>query len=157
MRVFFGFLSLILVMALFGCNRHKAEGENPLLAETWETPFGVPPFDEISTEDFRPALERGMSLHDEQIDAIVSSKETPTFDNVIAAYDGAGRILSRAWRLYYRGASGAWAEVKPRNGYPVAKDTPCTAEFEPVETTALKLEVQLPADNSAGVFEWSVK
>ncbi len=100
MRGFFGFLSLILVMALFGCNRHKAEGENPLLAETWETPFGVPPFDEISTEDFRPALERGMSLHDEQIDAIVSSKETPTFDNVIAAYDGAGRILSRAWNIF---------------------------------------------------------
>lgn len=37
------------------------------------------------------------------------------------------------------------------------KDAPCTADFEPVRTSAIKLEVQLPADNSAGVFEWSVK
>ena len=68
-----------------------------------------------------------------------------------------GCRIPAAWRLYYRGASGEWVEVKPRNGYPVAKDTPCTAEFEPIETSAMKLEVQLPADNSAGVFEWSVK
>ena len=49
------------------------------------------------------------------------------------------------------------ASLEPRNGYPVMKDAPCTADFEPVRTSAIKLEVQLPADNSSGVFEWSVK
>jgi hypothetical protein len=29
--------------------------------------------------------------------------------------------------------------------------------FKPVTTDALKLEVQLPKDNSAGIYEWNVK
>jgi hypothetical protein len=32
-----------------------------------------------------------------------------------------------------------------------------TVNFDPVKTKALKLEVTLPDDNSAGIFEWSVK
>ena len=53
---------------------------------------------------------------------------------------------------------GTYIEIPdPCDGYPVMKDAPCTADFEPVRTSAIKLEVQLPADNSAGVFEWSVK
>ena len=68
-----------------------------------------------------------------------------------------GCRVPAAWRLYYRDANGEWVAIEPRNGYPVMKDAPCTADFEPVRTSAIKLEVQLPADNSAGVFEWSVK
>ena len=70
-------------MTFTSCNRKATETENQLLVETWDTPFGVPPFDRISTGDFAPALEQGMSLHNEQIDAIVTSKERPTFDNVM--------------------------------------------------------------------------
>ena len=92
--------TLILAMTFTSCNRKATETENQLLVETWDTPFGVPPFDRISTGDFAPALEQGMSLHNEQIDAIVTSKERPTFDNVIAAYDNSGRILSRAWTIF---------------------------------------------------------
>ena len=87
-------------MTFTSCNRKTTETENQLLVETWDTPFGVPPFDRISTGNFAPALEQGMSLHNEQIDAIVTSKERPTFDNVIAAYDNSGRILSRAWTIF---------------------------------------------------------
>ena len=68
-----------------------------------------------------------------------------------------GCRVPAAWRLYYRDANGEWVAIEPRNGYPVIKDAPCTADFEPVRTSAIKLEVQLPADNSSGVFEWSVK
>lgn len=41
-----------------------------------------------------------MSLHDEQIDAIVSSSDAPTFDNVILAFDNSGKVLSRAWTVF---------------------------------------------------------
>jgi len=30
-------------------------------------------------------------------------------------------------------------------------------KFEPVTTTAMKLEVQLPVEYAAGIHEWSVK
>ncbi|MGN0280991.1 MAG: hypothetical protein ACI4B3_01660 [Prevotella sp.] len=38
-----------------------------------------------------------------------------------------------------------------------AQGSACTVNFEPVKTTAVKMEIDLPADNSAGLFEWSVK
>jgi hypothetical protein len=39
----------------------------------------------------------------------------------------------------------------------VKKGEANTIHFTPVETASLKLEVVLPDDNSAGVFEWEVK
>lgn len=93
-------MSLLVTMTLTGCHRSATESENPLLAEQWETPFGVPPFDDIETGDFAPALEQGMSLHNEQIEAIVSSSAAPTFESVILAIDNSGKILSRAWSLF---------------------------------------------------------
>ena len=35
--------------------------DNPLL-ESWETPFGTPPFDRIGAKDFEPAFETAMDL-----------------------------------------------------------------------------------------------
>ena len=79
-------------MACVSCKSEKTEGENPFFS-AWETPYGVPPFDKIRAEHFLPALERGMSLHDAEIDAIASNNDDPTFGNVIEAYDAAFRPL----------------------------------------------------------------
>lgn len=81
-------------MACVSCKSEKTEGENPFFS-AWETPYGVPPFDKIRAEHFLPALERGMSLHDAEIDAIASNNDDPTFGNVIEAYDAAGGMLAR--------------------------------------------------------------
>ena len=87
-------LTLILTMTLVSCKSDKHAGENPFFAE-WNTPYGVPPFDRIVPEHFLPALERGMSLHDAEIDAITSDNDAPTFENVILAYDRSGRMLAQ--------------------------------------------------------------
>lgn len=60
-------------------------------------------------------------------------------------------------RYIYKNEAGAWVPVKNTADYPIQKDAPCTVEFEPVKTAAVKLEVQLPEDNAAGIFEWEVK
>ncbi len=66
-----------------------------------------------------------------------------------------GCRVPKSWRiLYYDGTT--WQPVRNPNRYPTQKGAPCTVQFEPVETTALRLEVVLPDDNSAGVFEWSI-
>ena len=57
---------MIMTTLLSGCKSKQAEN-NPLL-ETWSTPFGVPPFDKIKTEHFKPAVEAGICLHEAQID-----------------------------------------------------------------------------------------
>ena len=76
-----------------------ATSANPLL-ETWNTPFGVPPFDAIESEHYLPALRAAMAMHNEEIDAIVSSTAAPTFANTIEALEFAGEDLSRVDRVF---------------------------------------------------------
>ena len=68
-----------------------------------------------------------------------------------------GCSLPKSWKVYYKTADGSWAPVADADNYPTEKGSACTVNFKPVKTTALKLEVELPADKSAGIFEWSVK
>ena len=86
-------------MALASCKSDKNVGENPFFAE-WNTPYGVPPFDRITPAHFLPALERGMSLHDAEIDAITSNNDAPTFENVILAYDDSGQMLAQTELIF---------------------------------------------------------
>ena len=81
-------------MTLASCDSRKTAGENPFFTE-WDTPHGVPPFDKILPEHFMPAFERGMSLHEAEIDAITSNKDEATFENTILAYDNAGQMLAQ--------------------------------------------------------------
>lgn len=68
-----------------------------------------------------------------------------------------GCRVPQSWKLYYKNTAGEWTEVQGADHYTVMKGVANTVNFEPVETTAVKLEVVLPSDNSAGLYEWSVK
>ena len=68
-----------------------------------------------------------------------------------------GCRVPQSWRILYQDTQGNWIPVTGADGYPTDKGTACTVNFEPVTTKALRLEVVLPNDNSAGVFEWIVK
>ena len=72
---------------------------NPLL-EPWTTPFGVPPFEKIRAEHFLPAFEEAMRQHLQELDAIASSSEPPTFVNSVAAVDDAGELLARVESVF---------------------------------------------------------
>ena len=90
------FAFAMMIMTQISCNKSENVAENPFFEPVWETPYGTPPFDRIKTEHFKPAFEQGMSLHNEEIDRIVNSKERPTFENTILAYDNSGEML---WRV----------------------------------------------------------
>jgi len=68
-----------------------------------------------------------------------------------------GCRVPKAWKLYYKTESGDWAEVKNPTEYGVGKGMANIVNFDPVKTTAMKLEIVQPAEFSCGVFEWSVK
>ncbi len=74
--------------------------DNPLLAE-WNTPFGVPPFDLIQSEDYVPACREAIKMHKEEIDKIVNNEEAPTFKNTIEALETSGKMLSRITSAFY--------------------------------------------------------
>ena len=69
---------------------------------------------------------------------------------------GACRIPA-SWRIVYRTANGQWKPVEGVKDYPVAKGVPVTVTFTPVTTASLRLEIQLPAKFSSGVYEWEVR
>ena len=68
-----------------------------------------------------------------------------------------GCRVPQSWRILYQDAQGQWQPVSGANAYPTDKGAACTVNFDPVKTKALRLEVVLPSDNSAGLFEWIVK
>ena len=47
-----------------------------------------------------PAFERAMSLHEEEIAAIVQNNDEPTFENVIEAYDASGEMLDQVSLIF---------------------------------------------------------
>ncbi|WP_343691791.1 beta-L-arabinofuranosidase domain-containing protein [Chitinophaga sp.] len=67
-----------------------------------------------------------------------------------------GCRIPASWKLYYKKGD-EWLPVVNKTPYEIAKDKYNSVSFEPVTTTALRLEVQLPKDNSSGIHEWSVQ
>jgi len=74
--------------------------DNPLL-QTWDTPFHVPPFDQIESEHYLPAFREAMRRHLEEIEAIATQKEAPTFANTIEALERAGQDLANVTNVFY--------------------------------------------------------
>ncbi len=68
---------------------------------------------------------------------------------------GGCRVPVGAKILYLE--NGNWVPVKMKQPVNLTKDEYNLFRFEPVETTALRLEVQQPVDNSAGIHEWIVE
>jgi peptidyl-dipeptidase Dcp len=89
---------------------------NPLLAE-WTGPYGgVPPFDKVRPEHFKPALEYGMADNLANVERIANDPAPPTFENTIAALERASRVMDRV-----------------DTAYGVFSTTMNTAEFQAVE------------------------
>lgn len=86
-------------------------------------------------------------------------KEYSVSESSVYWYDDGpfgGCRIPASWKVLYKSGND-WVPVKNIGDYPIAKDKYNTIKFEPVKTTALKIEIQQPADNSTGVHEWIVK
>jgi len=68
-----------------------------------------------------------------------------------------GCAVPKSWRILYQDAAGQWLPVEEPSGYPTYPGTASTVNFKPVKTKAVRLEVTLPDNDSAGLFEWSVR
>ena len=79
----------MLSAAAASCSRN-----NPFLEE-WNTPYGIPPFDEIQLSDYIPAVTAGIEQQKQELDAILANPDAPTFENTVAAYEYSGEILTK--------------------------------------------------------------
>ena len=78
-------------LALCGCAK---KSDNPLFNE-FTAPFGIAPFSEITIENYREGMLKGMEEQKAEIAAIVANQEAPTFENTIAAMDCSGELLRK--------------------------------------------------------------
>ncbi|MEP7148405.1 MAG: M3 family metallopeptidase [Acidobacteriota bacterium] len=94
----------------------EAPAANPLL-EKWVGPYGgVPPFDKVKIDDFKPALEAAMAENLAEIDKIATQKSAPTFENTIVALERSGEALDRVQTIF-----GVWSNSMN------------SREFEPID------------------------
>ena len=78
----------------------STQPENPVLAR-WSGPYGgVPAFDQVKVEHFKPALEAAMEQTRREIAAIADSPAAPTFENTLAAMEDAARTLNDVRTIY---------------------------------------------------------
>ena len=70
---------------------------------------------------------------------------------------GAGRWrVPASWKVLYRDGD-QWKDLANAKAGAVVADRFNDMTFDPVETTGLRLEVQLRADFSGGILEWKVE
>lgn len=89
------FLSIFLTVNIM------AMANNPLEQDFTTTIHETIPFSQINNSMWMPAIERGIKLANEEIDAIVANEATPDFDNTIKALERTGKDLNRALNVFY--------------------------------------------------------
>ena len=89
-----------LTMVLGGCAQTDSLENNPLLQE-WNTPYQTPPFSQIETKHYEPAIDYAIEQQRAEIDAIINNPEEPTFENTIVAMEQAGGLLSRISGVFF--------------------------------------------------------
>lgn len=82
----------------------------------------------------------------------ISSSKVYWFDD---GPDGGCRIPA-AWRILYKKGE-EWIPAEKTKDYEVKKDQYSEVSFKPITTSAIRLEITLPREHSAGIMEWSVK
>ena len=73
---------------------------NPLL-QTWQTPFGMPPFESIQASHFEEAFDKALLQHQAEIAAISNNSEPPTFENTLIALEASGDLLNQTSNVFF--------------------------------------------------------
>ncbi|SEN02528.1 peptidyl-dipeptidase Dcp [Prevotella sp. ne3005] len=113
-----------LTMQFSACQ--QAQRENPLLQES-TIAFGAPDFSKIQTSDYLPAFETAIQQTRDNIQKIVESEDSATFENTILAYEESGRLLDHVSRIFFALTE---AEKTPEIGDIEKKVQPMLTELE---------------------------
>ena len=73
---------------------------NPFFVES-SLPHQLPPFDQINTDHYLPAFERGLAEQLDQTDRIAQAPEAPSIENTLVALERSGRLLDRVATTFF--------------------------------------------------------
>ena len=97
-KVIYFLTTMSLLAACYTPSEESAE--NPFY-QKWDTPYGVPPFEQIKDEHYMQAFEDGMAQQLEEVASIANNTEDPTFENTIEAYEKTGDLLGKTSRVFF--------------------------------------------------------
>lgn len=83
----------------YAAKKTTVKQKNPFLSE-YKTKYEIPPFSQISYDDYLPAMQAGIDQQNQQIADIIANKETPNFENTVLALDNSGEILNRVQLVF---------------------------------------------------------
>ncbi len=92
----FGICSLLTITSCM----QPEEKVNPFFKE-FDTVHNTPPFSAIKNAHFEEAIDSGIVLAQQEIDAIVNQRSRPTFENTIVALENVGGDLNRVLNVFY--------------------------------------------------------
>lgn len=90
---------LLLILAV-SCSNDSTMNENPLFEKS-SLPFEAPNFDAIEISHFRDAFDEGIRVQLEEMEAIASNSEEPSFENTIVAMERSGELLQRTSQVFF--------------------------------------------------------
>ena len=93
-------LPVLILVNFVACQSPKeTDMKNPFFSK-YNTPFEAPPFEQIKLEHYLPAIEEGIKQHQQEIDAVTSITDAPTFANTILPLDESGDLLERVMLVF---------------------------------------------------------
>ncbi len=98
--IFIACAGLIGLAACTNKSEKVMDQSNPFFVE-YNTPFKVPPFDQIRPEHYMPAFEEGMAQQKAEVEAIVTNPKKPDFANTILALDRSGALLGKVSPVFF--------------------------------------------------------
>jgi len=118
------FAPVAIAIALAGCQSNDTSKttavtqqiekvqSNPFF-KTFDTPYGIPPFEQIKKSDYLPAINHGIKQNELEIAAIIKNPALPTFENTIVAMEKSGDFLNTVTNVFY-GLTGSMSDDKMR-------------------------------------------
>lgn len=89
---------LAVIVFANGCKK-VVKSDNPFF-NTYDTPFQVPPFEQIKTAHFMPAFLKGFEEQTKEVKTIINNPGEPTFENTIKAFAYSGQLLQRVSSVF---------------------------------------------------------
>ncbi len=94
----FALLLAAVVIMISGCKK-EIKSDNPFFNK-WDTPFEVPPFDQIMAKHYMPAYLKGFEEQKNEIRAIITDPSEPDFKNTIKMLTYSGELLIKVSRVF---------------------------------------------------------
>ena len=92
------FIFILFSLAFTACNKVE-KSENPFFNE-YDTPFGVPPFEQIKAAHYMPAFLKGFEEEKIEIKKIINNPDEPTFENTIKPLEYSGQLLQKVRSVF---------------------------------------------------------